>query len=83
MSTETKDTIDIALRLAMVNLAVDESNISENASLVDDLLMDSLDLVELVVAMEDRFRITIEDEDAEKWYTVKDVKGYLSRAVPV
>ena len=48
------------------------------ASFIDDLGADSLDIVELVMAMEEEFDIEIPDEDAEKLKTVNDVQSYLS-----
>jgi acyl carrier protein len=46
--------------------------------LYDELLMDSLDSVELVMALEDEHRITIPDEDADRWRTVGDVIDYIA-----
>ena len=58
-------------------LGVDESQITPDASFIDDLGADSLDTVELVMAFEEEFDIEIPDEDAEKIRTVKDVINYL------
>jgi acyl carrier protein len=58
-------------------LGIDASKISANSSLVDDLGADSLDIVELVMAMEEEFGIEIPDEDAEKIKTVGDVIKYV------
>ena len=58
-------------------LGVDESEITEEASFVDDLGADSLDTVELVMALEEEFGIEIPDEDAEKIGTVKDAIKYI------
>ena len=58
-------------------LGVDESEVTENASFVDDLGADSLDTVELVMALEEEFDIEIPDEDAEKIVTVGDVIKYI------
>lgn len=60
-------------------LGVDESQITPNASLVDDLDCDSLDLVELVMAMEEQFDFECEDEEAEKVRTVKDACDLIQR----
>jgi len=60
-------------------LGVDESEITPNASFIDDLGADSLDTVELVMAFEEEFDIEIPDEDAEKIRTVQDVIDYLSK----
>ncbi len=58
-------------------LGVDMSEITEEASFVDDLGADSLDTVELVMALEEEFGIEIPDEDAEKITTVKDAIKYI------
>lgn len=59
-------------------LGVDQDKIKPEASFIDDLGADSLDIVELVMAMEEEFDIEIPDEDAEKLKTVSDVTNYLS-----
>ncbi|PID58903.1 acyl carrier protein [candidate division KSB3 bacterium] len=59
-------------------LGVDESEVTEEASFVDDLGADSLDTVELVMALEEEFGIEIPDEDAEKISTVKDAVTYIA-----
>ncbi len=59
-------------------LGVDQEKIKPEASFIDDLGADSLDIVELVMAMEEEFDIEIPDEDAEKLKTVSDVTNYLS-----
>ncbi len=58
-------------------LNVDESEVTPDASFVDDLGADSLDVVELVMAIEEAFDIEIPDEDAEKIRTVKDAIEYV------
>jgi acyl carrier protein len=55
------------------NLAVDEDRITEGASLIDDLDADSLDVVELVMTLEEEFRVEITDDEADKMLTVRDV----------
>ena len=57
-------------------LGADEKNITMDSSFIDDLGADSLDLVELVMAMEDEFGIEIPDEDAEGIHTVSDAVSY-------
>lgn len=59
-------------------LGVDQEKIKPEASFIDDLGADSLDIVELVMAMEEEFDIEIPDEDAEKLKTVGDVTSYLT-----
>ncbi len=58
-------------------LGVDESEVTPEASFIDDLGADSLDTVELVMAFEEAFDIEIPDEDAEKIATVKDAVEYV------
>ncbi len=58
-------------------LAVPESQVTENASFDGDLKADSLDVVELVMALEDEFDLEIPEEDAEKIQTVGDTVRYL------
>ena len=58
-------------------LGVSEDKVTPQASFVDDLGADSLDQVELIMALEDEFNIEIPDEDAEKIRTVKDALDYI------
>ena len=58
-------------------LGVDEDQVTEDASFVDDLGADSLDTVELIMALEEEFDVEIPDEDAQKIKTVKDVMEYI------
>ena len=58
-------------------LGVETGEIVPQASFVDDLGADSLDLVELIMSMEEEFDIDISDEDAEKLVTVKDALDYI------
>ena len=59
-------------------LGVDPEKVKSEASFIDDLGADSLDIVELVMAMEEEFDLEIPDEDAEKLKTVNDVQTYLT-----
>ena len=58
-------------------LQVSEETVTEDASFIDDLGADSLDLVELIMALEEEFGIEIPDADAEKVVTVSDVVNYI------
>ncbi|HEX16494.1 MAG: acyl carrier protein [Deltaproteobacteria bacterium] len=67
--------------LIVQQLGVDESEVVPEAKFVDDLGADSLDLVELIMALEDEYGIEIPDEDAEKIVTVGDAINYLKERV--
>lgn len=60
-------------------LSVEKEKVVANASFVDDLGADSLDLVELIMAMEEGFDIEIPDEDAEGITTVQDAIDYVKK----
>ncbi|NVL90158.1 MAG: acyl carrier protein [Desulfobacterales bacterium] len=60
-------------------LSVEPDEVVQKASFVDDLGADSLDLVELIMAMEEEFDIEISDEDAEKLQTVQDAIDYIKK----
>ncbi len=64
--------------LIVDQLAVDSEKVTLTASFIDDLGADSLDIVELVMAMEKEFDLNIPDEDAEKMKTVGDVAKYVT-----
>jgi acyl carrier protein len=64
-------------QIIVEQLGVDENQVDNSASFVDDLGADSLDIVELVMAFEEAFDIDIPDEDAEKITTVKDAIDYI------
>jgi acyl carrier protein len=62
-------------------LDVDEKDVVPEASFVDDLGADSLDQVELIMAMEEEFDVSISDEEAEKIATVQDAVDYIKKAM--
>ncbi|MCH7387820.1 acyl carrier protein [Acinetobacter modestus] len=64
-------------QIIVEQLGVDEGEVVANASFVDDLGADSLDVVELIMAFEEEFGIEIPDEDAEKLLTVRDAINYI------
>jgi acyl carrier protein len=68
---------DKVKQIIVEQLGVDENQVEPNASFVDDLGADSLDIVELVMAFEEAFDLDIPDDDAEKIKTVKDAIDYI------
>jgi acyl carrier protein len=64
-------------------LGVDEEEVKPEAKFVDDLGADSLDVVELVMALEEEFGLEINDEDAEKLVSVKMAVDYIENHVKV
>lgn len=58
-------------------LGVNEENVTMEATFVDDLAADSLDIVELVMTIEEEFDLEIPDSDAEKIVTIGDVVKYI------
>ena len=75
MSTE--EVFERVKKVIIEQLGVAESAVTSEASFLDDLSADSLDIVELVMALEEEFDIEIPDEDAEKVTTVGDVVEYI------
>ena len=73
------ESMDRIKKIIVDRLGVDESKITENSSFVGDLGVDSLDIVELVMAFEEEFDIEIPDKDAEKMKTVGDAIKYLNK----
>ena len=74
MSEELKKQV---IGIISEQLGIDEEEIKLEASFVDDLGADSLDIVELVMALEEEYGIEIPDEDAEKIKTVQDAITYI------
>ena len=75
-------TYDRLKKIVVEQLGADEDEVKPEASFVDDLNADSLDLVELIMSMEEEFSkdgktLEISDEDAEKIATVQDAVDYL------
>jgi acyl carrier protein len=74
---------DIAEKIKKIiseQLNVSEEDVVPEASFVDDLGADSLDQVELIMAMEEEFDLSISDEDAEKIATVQNAVDYITKA---
>ena len=79
MSSASKEDILAKLKpIIAEQLGVDESEVKEDASFTEDLNADSLDLVELIMSLEEQFKLQISDEDAEKITTVGEAVDYIS-----
>lgn len=63
--------------IASDKLSISEDQVTEEASFIDDLGADSLDTVELIMALEDEFKMDIPDEEAEKLTTVSKAMDYI------
>ena len=68
-------------KIVVEQLGVDEADVKPEASFVDDLNADSLDLVELIMSLEEEFGMEISDEDAEKIKSVGDAQEYIEEHV--
>jgi acyl carrier protein len=66
-------------QLISEQLGVDEADITPSAHFIDDLGADSLDQVELIMALEEAFSLQVSDEDAEKILTVQNAIDYVDR----
>ncbi|MBQ8563289.1 MAG: acyl carrier protein [Firmicutes bacterium] len=70
-------TFDKIKDIIIEQLQVEESDVNMDTNLMKDLSADSLDAVEIIMAIEDTFGIEIPDEDAEKFQTVEDLVKYV------
>ena len=75
------DVADKIRKIICEQLDVQEEDVVPEASFVDDLGADSLDQVELIMAMEEEFDVSIPDEDAENIGTVQDAIDYVRKAI--
>ena len=73
----TDEIFDKVKEIIVEQLGVSEDLITNDASFIDDLGADSLDIVELIMALEEEFDIEIPDSDAEKVVTIGDVVEYI------
>ena len=71
------DTADGVKKIVVEHLGVEEDKVTPDASFIDDLGADSLDIVELVMAFEEEFGVEIPDDAAEKINTVGDANKYI------
>lgn len=74
---EREEILEKVKSVTVEQLNVEEDDVVEDAAFVDDLGADSLDIVELVMALEEEFGIAIPDEDAESIKTVGDAVAYI------
>lgn len=74
------DTLTRVREVIVDQLNVDASDVTESATFVDDLGADSLDLVELVMALEETFDTSIPDEDVESIRSVADAVAYIDKS---
>lgn len=74
-------TLDRVKKVVVDRLKVSVDEVTEQASFIDDLGADSLDVVDLVIGFEDEFEVQIPDEDAEKIQTVKSAVDYIDSKV--
>ena len=77
----TEEVFEKIKAIIVEQLGVSETAVTMDASFIDDLGADSLDIVELVMALEEEFDIEIPDADAEKVVTVGDVVEYIKENV--
>ena len=77
----TEEVFEKVKTIIVEQLGVTESSVTMEASFIDDLGADSLDIVELVMALEEEFDMEIPDSDAEKVVTVGDVVEYIKENV--
>lgn len=75
------DMVERLRKIVVDQLGVDEDKVVPEASFVEHLGADSLDLVELIMSLEEEFGIEIPDEDAEKIVTVKNALEYIDAHV--
>lgn len=77
----SKDVLRKVKEMVAEQLGVDEDDVTPESSFIDDLGADSLDIVELIMALEEEFDLEIPDEDAEKIVTVADAVNYISERI--
>jgi acyl carrier protein len=78
-SVEMSETAERVKKIVVEHLGVEAEKVTEEASFIDDLGADSLDIVELVMAFEEEFGVEIPDDAAEKITTVKDAIEYIDQ----
>jgi acyl carrier protein len=80
--SEMGETVSAKVReIVASQLGVEQSEVTPEASILDDLGADSLDVVELVMALEEEFDLEVPDEDVETLRTIGDVARYITERV--
>jgi acyl carrier protein len=74
-----KEVVEKVRQIVSEQLGVDEAEVTPSASFIDDLGADSLDQVELVMALEEAFNMEVGDEDTEKMVTVQNAIDYVDK----
>lgn len=77
----TEEVFEKVKNVIVEQLGVTEEAVTNDATFLDDLGADSLDIVELIMALEEAFDIEIPDEEVEKAITVKDVVDYIAEKI--
>ena len=81
MSEKDMSSIENQVKKIVVSqLGCEESAVNPQAKFIDDLGADSLDIVELVMAMEEKFEVDIPDEEAENIRTVEDAVNFIKKS---
>lgn len=75
------NTFEKVRAIVVEQLGVDEADVQIDSTFIDDLGADSLDIVELIMAFEEKFEIEIPDDVAEKIKTVKDTVDYIDKNI--
>lgn len=81
MSTE--EILEKVVEIVTEKLGVDAEEVTLDSDLTEDLGADSLDLVDLVMALEDEFGVKVEDEDVENIATIGDIVNYISKELGI
>jgi len=81
-ATASAQILDKVMDVVAEQLGVDREKVQAESNFISDLGADSLDSVELVMAFEEKFGVSIPDEEASKIKTVQDAVDYISRAAP-
>ncbi|MDR2442489.1 MAG: acyl carrier protein [Deltaproteobacteria bacterium] len=74
----SNDVLNQVIKVVATELSIDESEVVPEASLQDDLGADSLDLVELIMAIQEKFDVNINDETSKDIKTVQDVVNFIN-----